>query len=150
MQAFCCGACTDTGDMRYRLLRCAGMPLLVAKHCRTVGCFHIMLRPPLHLLQHLPCFSAVCRLSCRTVLTHFSQRYPRMPADFPADAMPWRKRPLLAVDGAVVRFDLLPVLPALMPAVAAALADVAEGEEGEEEPTAAAAVSTYGTGGCCG
>ncbi len=75
-----------------------------------------------------------------------------MPADFPADAQPWRKRPLLAVDGAVIRFDLLPVLPALMPAVAAALADPQQAEEGEEEPTATAAVSTYGPGSgrCCG
>lgn len=71
--------------------------------------------------------------SCRTVLTHFSQRYPRMPSGYPADARPWRKRPLLAVDGAVVRFDLLPVLPALMPAVAAALEDVAAQAEQEQE-----------------
>lgn len=88
---------------------------------------------------------------CRTVLTHFSQRYPRMPAGFPASARPWRKRPLLAVDGAVIRFDLLPVLPALMPAVAAALEDVEQGEDGEEEPTgpAAAGAGKAGAGGSC-
>lgn len=55
------------------------------------------------------------------MLTHFSQRYPRLPAGYPADARPWRQRPLLAVDGAVLPFHLLPQLPALMPAVAAAL-----------------------------
>jgi hypothetical protein len=91
----------------------------------------------------------VCCLH-RTALTHFSQRYPRMPAGFPADATPWRKRPLLAVDGAVLRFDLLPVLPVLMPAVAAALKDIHEAEEGEEaEPSAAAAAVEGPIGGCC-
>lgn len=64
---------------------------------------------------------------CRTVLTHFSQRYPRLPAGYPSDVTPWRSRPLLAVDGAVVNFALLPVLPALMPAVAAALEEIEEG-----------------------
>jgi hypothetical protein len=74
-----------------------------------------------------------------------------MPAGFPADATPWRKRPLLAVDGAVLRFDLLPVLPALMPAVAAALEDIQEEEEGEEaEPSAAAAAAEVRVGGCRG
>lgn len=75
------------------------------------------------------------------MLTHFSQRYPRMPADFPAAATPWRRRPLLAVDGAVVRFDLLPLLPGLMPAVAAALQDLEAGEEGQPEEAAAAAAA---------
>jgi hypothetical protein len=65
-------------------------------------------------------------VSCRTVLTHFSQRYPRLPAGYPATSRPWRQRPLLAVDGAVVRFDLLPRLPGLMPAVAAALEELEE------------------------
>lgn len=58
------------------------------------------------------------------MLTHFSQRYPRLPAGYPADAQPWKARPLLAVDGAVVNFALLPLLPAVMPAVAAALEDL--------------------------
>jgi hypothetical protein len=109
-----------------------------------------------------------CAVLCRTALTHFSQRYPRMPAGFPADATPWSRRPLLAVDGAVLRFDLLPVLPALMPAVAAALEEVCEeegeGQAGEEEEggdagvedepeggaAAGAASAAAPSGGCCG
>lgn len=107
----------------------------------------------------------LCYAVCRTALTHFSQRYPRMPAGFPADATPWARRPLLAVDGAVLRFDLLPVLPALMPAVAAALEEVCEederqageeeeegGDAGVEEEGGAAAVAGAAapSGGCCG
>eukprot|EP00775_Hariotina_reticulata_P009019 gene9019-9191_t len=64
----------------------------------------------------------------RTVLTHFSQRYPRLPGGYPAAARPWRRRPLLAVDGAVLTFALLPQLPALMPAVAAALEELPDAE----------------------
>lgn len=58
------------------------------------------------------------------MLTHFSQRYPRLPASYPATAKSWRQRPLLAVDGTVVTFGLLPELPAVMPAVAAALEEL--------------------------
>lgn len=74
-----------------------------------------------------PCFQKFSAfLACRTVLTHFSQRYPRLPAGYPSTARPWRQRPLLAVDGAVVSFAALPLLPALMPAVAAALEELEE------------------------
>ena len=58
------------------------------------------------------------------MLTHLSQRYPRLPTGLPAHATPWRRRPLLAFDGTCVRFDQLPLLPALMPAVAAALEEL--------------------------
>lgn len=114
-----------------------------------------------HYASHA--FMLLCCAVRRTALTHFSQRYPRMPAGFPADATPWARRPLLAVDGAVLRFDLLPVLPALMPAVAAALEEVCEEDEGqageeeggdagveEEAGAAAAAPAAAPSGGCCG
>lgn len=69
-----------------------------------------------------------------------------MPADFPATATPWRKRPLLAVDGAVIRFDLLPLLPALMPAVAAALEDLDDEEEKQEGKLPPASQGSGGQG----
>jgi hypothetical protein len=83
------------------------------------------------------------------VLTHFSQRYPRLPGGYPATAQPWRRRPLLAVDGAVLSFELLPDLPALMPAVAAALEDQAaeaEGPPGDAEEQDAAPAAADGGG----
>ncbi|WIA34738.1 hypothetical protein OEZ86_013047 [Tetradesmus obliquus] len=69
----------------------------------------------------------------RTVLTHFSQRYPRLPGGFPATAAPWSQRPLLAVDGAVVKFSLLPRLPGLMPAVAAALEELEDEQQHQQQ-----------------
>ncbi|KAF6256110.1 hypothetical protein COO60DRAFT_143667 [Scenedesmus sp. NREL 46B-D3] len=87
-------------------------------HARAKG--HSTLQEALQVAQDMGAY--------RTVLTHFSQRYPRLPAGYPSSARPWRQRPLLAVDGAIVRFSLLPRLPALMPTVAAAL------EELEEQP----------------
>lgn len=68
----------------------------------------------------------------RTLLTHFSQRYPKLPGGLDAGAPRWRARPLLAFDGMVVPLALLPELPALMPLVAAALGD-GEGGGGEAE-----------------
>jgi ribonuclease Z len=62
----------------------------------------------------------------RTLLTHFSQRYPKLPAGLDARAASWRRRPLLGFDGMVVPFALLPQMPALTPLVAAALGEVGE------------------------
>lgn len=63
----------------------------------------------------------------RVALTHFSQRYPKAPAGVDAAARPWRNRPLVAADGACLRFADLPALPALAPALALALAEQEEG-----------------------
>ncbi|KAI8463748.1 MAG: beta-lactamase-like protein [Monoraphidium minutum] len=65
----------------------------------------------------------------RTLLTHFSQRYPKLPAGLDAAAPRWRERPLLGFDGMVLPLALLPQVPALTPLVAAALGE-AEGEGG--------------------
>jgi ribonuclease Z len=51
----------------------------------------------------------------RTILTHFSQRYPRMPEGLDDGAVPLRDRPAVAFDGMVVPFSLLPVLPLVVP-----------------------------------
>jgi hypothetical protein len=64
----------------------------------------------------------------RTLLTHFSQRYPKLPAGVDAAAKDWRRRPVIAFDGMVVPFALLPELPALTPLVAAAMGEVEGGE----------------------
>lgn len=64
----------------------------------------------------------------RTILTHFSQRYPKLPAGIDAHALPRRERPMVAFDGMVVTFEQLPHLPALMPVVATALADDEDAE----------------------
>ena len=58
----------------------------------------------------------------RTVLTHFSQRYPRAPHGVPA-AGPLAARALAACDGMSLPLELLPRLHLLAPALAAALAD---------------------------
>jgi len=60
----------------------------------------------------------------RTVLTHFSQRYPRVPPGVPA-AGPLAARALAACDGLSLPLALLPRLHALAPALAAALEDAA-------------------------
>jgi ribonuclease BN (tRNA processing enzyme) len=70
----------------------------------------------------------------RTLLTHFSQRYPKLPAGLDAAAARWRERPLLGFDGMVVPLALLPQLPALTPLVAAALGETGpEGRVGGDE-----------------
>ena len=51
----------------------------------------------------------------RLVMTHFSQRYPGVPAGLDLAAAPWGRRPLLAFDGMRLPFSLLPDLPAAMP-----------------------------------
>ena len=76
----------------------------------------------------------------RTVLTHFSQRYPRAPHGVPA-AGPLAARALAACDGLSLPLALLPRLHLLAPALAAALADLQPTEElraeagAEEHPT---------------
>ena len=58
----------------------------------------------------------------RTILTHFSQRYPRVPEGLDCTAMPLRDRPFVAFDGLRVPFSLLPVLPLAVPALARVMA----------------------------
>ncbi len=65
----------------------------------------------------------------RTLLTHFSQRYPRLPGGLDAHAVPWRRRGVVAFDGMRVPFALLPELPAIAPAMAVALSEIADEEE---------------------
>ena len=62
----------------------------------------------------------------RTVLTHFSQRYPRAPHGVPV-AGPLAARAMAACDGMSLPLELLPRLHLLAPALAAALADLPEG-----------------------
>lgn len=62
----------------------------------------------------------------RTILTHFSQRYPRVPAGVDPHSLPLPGRPLTAFDGMLVPLSVLPSLPHIMPLVAAALAEVEE------------------------
>jgi len=91
----------------------------------------------------------------RTLLTHFSQRYPKLPGGLDARAACWRQRPVLGFDGMVVPMALLPQLPALTPLVAAALGE--GGEEagagvdggGDDEGAGAGAGGGGGVGCCC-
>ena len=70
-------------------------------------------------------------LTPRTILTHFSQRYPRLPEGLDPLATPLSTRPVTAFDGMCVLMSGLPLLPLVMPALAAALVEVeAEGEGG--------------------
>ncbi|KAK9829441.1 hypothetical protein WJX72_005893 [[Myrmecia] bisecta] len=56
----------------------------------------------------------------RTILTHFSQRYPKIPTGLPTSG-PDSLTTAIAFDGMSVPLVLLPDLPKLMPAVACAL-----------------------------
>ena len=60
----------------------------------------------------------------RTILTHFSQRYPRLPPD---SALCGASNAIPAFDGMCVPLIMLPDLPKLLPALTCAL------EEEEEE-----------------
>jgi hypothetical protein len=67
----------------------------------------------------------------RTLLTHFSQRYPKYPAGLGDPlAAGWAARPAVAFDGLYLPLCALQLLPALAPAVAYALG---AGEEGQGE-----------------
>lgn len=59
----------------------------------------------------------------RTILTHFSQRYPRMPDGLDAGSAGGclRDRPAIAFDGMLVPLALLPALPLVVPVLAEAL-----------------------------
>ncbi|KAG2447367.1 hypothetical protein HYH02_007695 [Chlamydomonas schloesseri] len=59
----------------------------------------------------------------RTVLTHFSQRYPRVPGGIDAWALPLRCRPAIAFDGMLLPLAALPQLPHVMPPLALALGE---------------------------
>lgn len=69
----------------------------------------------------------------RTVLTHFSQRYPRVPPGVPAEG-PLAGRALAACDGMSLPLALLPRLHLLAPALAAALADLETADPPAEGP----------------
>ena len=66
----------------------------------------------------------------RTILTHFSQRYPRLPEGLDASCRAFRDRPAVAFDGMTVPFDLLPALPLVVPVVAEALLKEEQDEGG--------------------
>ena len=63
----------------------------------------------------------------RTILTHFSQRYPKLPAGVDVQLRGrWRDRAVVAFDGMYVPLCTLPLLPAVMPAVVYALGEEVE------------------------
>lgn len=75
-----------------------------------------------------------------TILTHFSQRYPRVPNGIDPWALPLARRPVTAFDGMVVPLAALPDLPYIMPPLAAALGEAAAaaghgevGQQGQEQ-----------------
>ncbi len=86
---------------------------------------------PLHGLSHGPPPNPRS-----TILTHFSQRYPRVPTGIDPWAMPLARRPVTAFDGMVVPLAALPDLPYIMPPLAAALGEAAaaagDGEAGQQ------------------
>lgn len=73
----------------------------------------------------------------RTILTHFSQRYPKFPEGLPAEG-PAASTTAIAFDCMRVPLAALPLLPTLRPAVEYVLASE-EAEEGVEEGAAAQA-----------
>lgn len=65
----------------------------------------------------------------RTILTHFSQRYPKFPEGLPQEG-PAAASTAIAFDGMCVPLAALPLLPVLRPAVEYVLASEEEAEEG--------------------
>ncbi|GIL54053.1 hypothetical protein Vafri_9612 [Volvox africanus] len=59
----------------------------------------------------------------RTVLTHFSQRYPHIPSGLNPTALPLRRRPLPAFDGMLLPLAALRELPHIVPPLALALTE---------------------------
>ncbi|KAK9822596.1 hypothetical protein WJX74_008798 [Apatococcus lobatus] len=57
----------------------------------------------------------------RVILTHFSQRYPRLPVGLPVEGKPNYGYHLVAYDGMVVPLSMLRDMPNLMPLLTAAL-----------------------------
>ena len=51
----------------------------------------------------------------RVILTHFSQRYPRLPVGLPVEGDPEYGYHLVAYDGMVVPLSMLKPMPNLMP-----------------------------------
>lgn len=73
-------------------------------------------------------------MHCRTILTHFSQRYPRMPEGIDCNAWPLQTRPIVAMDGMCLPLSLLPHLPLAMPLIAHVLsADPAPTDAAKDE-----------------
>lgn len=63
----------------------------------------------------------------RTILTHFSQRYPKLPVGLPANGSE-HHNVMLAFDGMCVPFKLLLELPRVLPAIACAFAEPGEAD----------------------
>eukprot|EP00798_Chlamydomonas_sp_ICE-L_P031382 gene31381-6542_t len=77
--------------------------------------------------------------SYRTILTHFSQRYPRVPTGIPRCSLeslmgdvlsPLRSRPVVAFDGMVVPLSSLPELPLVSGVVSMVLLEEGDGADG--------------------
>ncbi|GLI68411.1 hypothetical protein VaNZ11_012799 [Volvox africanus] len=62
----------------------------------------------------------------RTVLTHFSQRYPHIPSGLNPAVLPLRRRPLPAFDGMLLPLAALRELPHIVPPLAVALTQLPE------------------------
>lgn len=67
----------------------------------------------------------------RTILTHFSRRYPNLPTDLTPDVLGHDAS--IAFDGMAVPFAILPFLPKYNAAVHEALREIEEGDEEENE-----------------
>eukprot|EP00873_Tetraselmis_striata_P001973 jgi/Tetstr1/422237/TSEL_013089.t1 len=81
----------------------------------------------------------------RTVLTHFSQRYPGLPQGLPLDDPILGRRPAVAFDGMRIPLASLPELPLLMPLLAAVMEyrpEAAPGGDADAADSAAAGEET--------
>jgi hypothetical protein len=84
--------------------------------------------------DHSPSTAGPCTQAMgayRTILTHFSQRYPKFPEGLPAEGAAAAST-AIAFDGMRVPLAALPLLPALRPAVEYVLASEEEEEEKEK------------------
>ncbi|KXZ48095.1 hypothetical protein GPECTOR_30g190 [Gonium pectorale] len=106
----------------------AGATLLV--HEATFEpCLEVQARKKRHCTSAEAAQVAEAMGAYRTVLTHFSQRYPHLPAGLDPWVSPPHRRPLPAFDGLLLPLAALPALPLLLPPLAEALGTAAAEEE---------------------
>lgn len=122
-------------------LQAAGRGATLLVHEATFGsCLEGQARRKRHSTVREAVAAAAAMGAYRTMLTHFSQRYARIPEELrgpalekgargiEADVVGWCQQPVVAFDGMVVPLTMLPVLPAVNAAVVALLHGVAEAD----------------------
>lgn len=126
-------------------LQAAGRGATLLVHEATFGsCLAGQARRKRHSTVGEAVAAAAAMGAYRTILTHFSQRYAKVPEELrgpalelgtqgvEADVVAWCRQPVVAFDGMVVPLAMLPVLPAVNAAVVALLHGIAVNDDGDD------------------